>query len=157
MIDGLKTIFWFRDPADSLHSYFQIMRRFRPDSEFGNFLRQAVPLWENLATMALAKARLEPASICLVRYEDYVANPVPTFQRISDFCGLAVERETSAAVRDVNKNFQSQSSFVPTEAQPQRGVIGLSATTMDAAKRDMVQMRLLPLYKTLSDLTESRR
>lgn len=110
----------------------------------GGLTKEALERWHQLDRSPLALAALEwravlettwresadlsPRRYLEIRYEDFLATPGSTLERLCDFCGLPsspeVERFLAQRVRLKNMNYQFRERFTPEELAMLEEIMG---------------------------------
>lgn len=110
--DDLKFIYVLRNPFDVMASlkHSHIHRNWHG---FRDLIEVQCRNWVRSVSIVLARAYSEPRNFCIVRYEDFVRDPVGTGLKLCNFLGVEFE-ETSMlnrsdyAYHDTNTSFPDQ-------------------------------------------------
>ena len=156
LIFDFQTVFWFRDPVDSIYSYYHLMRQQGMSMELELFCEATIKQWAELAQAALARVAATPSEIHVVRYEDYLKNPVAVFDPLVQFLRLPGMVRTTDAIAQVNARFTHNHSFPPTPAQPSRGTQGLGRKLMPANLRKLIDEKVRSEFTALNALVGPR-
>ncbi len=110
--DDLKFIYVLRNPFDVMaslkHSHIHTNWH-----GFRDLIEVQCRNWVRSASLILARTNLEPHNFCIIKYEDFVRDPVATGSNLCDFLGVDFEEESMLNrsdydYHDTNTSFPDQ-------------------------------------------------
>lgn len=157
---GRRMVYIFRDPADSLVSYYHFFRKIGEEAgpaDLDKFTLRYLPAWVDHLELAEWQQKKYPAQTCLVTYEQMHEAPLESLEKAVRFLGLSAPRELLASAVEKNRFAQVQAREAGTGAEPARkadcffrkGRTGTAVEELSPETLEQIEAKAGPLYRRL--------
>lgn len=150
-----RAIYLFRNPADSLSSYYHLQRLEGKISgevvSRDSFCEKNMWEWcNNVKSYIIVKAK-HPEKILFISYESMQNRPLVVLPKVMNFIGITVD-EAMCAKAVENQSFEKKKKLAGNSEFYRKGKVGSSEEELSQKTLDLIEEKAMSVYNQAKDL-----